>query len=201
MSSSTPDELTIARGFPDALRAEVARLYDAAFGAKLALAIPDSASRVRVLAEGFDPSHGFVALRGTHVLGIAGFATRRGALTSGIDLALLRTRLGTPAAIRALAVLALFHRGRQEGELLMDGLAVSPMARGGGIGTRLLERLTQFAATEGFRTIRLDVIDTNERARRLYERLGFVPTRTSQFAYLRWLVGFSAATTLEYRVH
>jgi ribosomal protein S18 acetylase RimI-like enzyme len=82
----------------------------------------------------------------------------------------------------------------------MDGIAVSPAARGRGIGSRLLEQLKQFAAHEGYRSIRLDVIDTNPRARQLYERQGFVPTRTASFRHLRWLLAFSSATTLEYRV-
>ena len=77
---------------------------------------------------------------------------------------------------------------------------MSPGARGGGVGTKLLEELKLFAAREGFRTIRLDVINTNDGARRLYERLGFIPTKTSHFRYLRWLLGFSAATTLEYGI-
>jgi ribosomal protein S18 acetylase RimI-like enzyme len=193
------DGLTITRGFPDALRSDVAVLYDAAFGAKIAIAIPDAAIRLRVLAEAFDPTHCFVACCGARLLGVAGFKTQQGALTSGIELHLLRARLGIFGAIRAIAVLALLQRGLSPGELMMDGISVAPSARGGGIGTKLLERLRQFAADEGYRTIRLDVIDTNSDARRLYERLGFMATRTSHFRYLRWLLGFSAATTLEYR--
>jgi ribosomal protein S18 acetylase RimI-like enzyme len=194
------DVLDIDRGFPHALRSQVAALYDAAFGPKLAAAIPDADRRVKLLEEAFDPSHSFVAIAGREVLGVAGFKTRRGSLTSGIGPELLHARLGALGAIRAIVILALFQRGLRPGELLMDGIAVSPRARGGGIGTKLLEALKQCAAEEGYRTIRLDVIDTNDGARRLYERLGFVPTKTSHFRYLRWLLGFSAATTLEYRV-
>jgi ribosomal protein S18 acetylase RimI-like enzyme len=192
------DELTITRGFPDALRSEVAVLYDAAFGAKFGIAMPDTAIRLRVLAEAFDPSHCFVALRGGQVLGVAGFQTAQGTLISGIPLKLLIARLGLLGALRALIVLPLFQRGLSPGELLMDGLSVSPLARGGGIGTKLLAQLKGFAAAEGYRAIRLDVINTNEGARRLYERLGFVATTTTHFGYLRWLLGFSAATTLKY---
>lgn len=194
------DELTITRGFPEALRSNVAVLYDAAFAAKIGIAIPDAATRLKVLAEAFDPSHCFVACRGAQLLGVAGFKTRQGALTSGIELKHLYARLGLLGAIRAIAILALFQRGLSPGDLLMDGISVAPTARGGGIGTKLLERLRMFAAEEGYHTIRLDVIDTNDGARRLYERVGFVATRTSHFRYLRWLLGFSAAKTLEFRL-
>jgi ribosomal protein S18 acetylase RimI-like enzyme len=197
---TVPGDLKITRGFPDALRSQVAALYDAAFGAKLATAIPDPVARLKALEEGFDPTHSFVATSGGQVLGVAGFKTATGALTSGITPERLRAALGMLRAIRAILVLALFQRRLSPDQLLMDGISVSPAARGRGIGTKLLEHLKQFAAQEGYRTIRLDVIDTNSAARRLYERLGFVATRTARFGYLRWLLGFSATTTLEYRV-
>ncbi|MFN8860172.1 MAG: GNAT family N-acetyltransferase [Gemmatimonadaceae bacterium] len=77
---------------------------------------------------------------------------------------------------------------------------LAPAARGGGIGTALLEQLRIFAAAEGARTIRLEVKDRNDGARRLSERMRFVATRTSHFRHVRWLLGFSAATTQEYRL-
>jgi ribosomal protein S18 acetylase RimI-like enzyme len=200
VGSTISKDIVIMRGFPEGLRAEVARIYDAAFGPKLAIAIPDVVRRLRVLEAAFDPSHCFVAVSSGRVLGIAGFRTRDGGLTSGIGVKLLRAHLGSGGGVRAILILALFARGLRRGELLMDGIAISPEARGGGVGTRLLVELMAFGAREGYLTIRLDVIDTNEGARRLYERLGFVPRRTSNFGYLRWLLGFSAATTLEYRV-
>ena len=194
------NDLTITRGFPAELRSDVAVLYDAAFGPKLAIAIPDSARRLKILEAAFDPAYSFVALSGQKVLGVAGFKTPSGAFTSGIRPQLLRERLGLLGALRATLILALFERELSPRELLMDGISVSPGARGGGVGTKLLEELKLFAAREGFRTIRLDVINTNDGARRLYERLGFIPTKTSHFRYLRWLLGFSAATTLEYGI-
>lgn len=193
-------DLTITRGFPAGLRSQVASLYDSAFGPKLAIAIPDSARRLDILEAAFDPACSLAALSGQRVLGVAGFRTPDRAFTSGIRPKLLHERLGLAGAIRATVILALFERKLSPGELLMDGIAVSPDARGRGVGTRLLEELKLFAAQEGFLTIRLDVIDTNEGARRLYERLGFIATKTSHFRWLRWLLGFSAATTLEYRL-
>ena len=124
-----------------------------------------------------------------------------GALTGGMTFGLLRAQLGLPGAIRAICVLALFERALTNGQLLMDGISVSPKARGSGIGSSLLRQLKEHARLEGYRTLRLDVIDTNPAARRLYERVGFVATGTAQFPYLRWLLGFGAATTMEYDVH
>lgn len=192
--------VSITLGFPTKLRRDAAELYDAAFGAKLAVAIPDPAARLHILEQALDPTHAFVAIANNKLIGIAGFKTKNGALTSGITPARLFNHLGFFGAARALCVLALLQRKRDALELLMDGISVSAAARGGGIGTKLLNELKDYALSENYHSIRLDVIDTNPAAKRLYERLGFIATKTTRFTYLNWLLGFSAATTLEFRV-
>ena len=192
------DGITVQQGFPDELRSSAAELYDAAFGAKLAIAMPNPISRTAVLKAGFNPEYSFVAIRDGEMVGIAGFKTGRGALTGGISFRVLKDELGFWAAIRAILALALFHRNDVAGQLLMDGIGVSPKMRGSGIGTKLLHSLIEYSRTEGHRSIRLDVIETNPAARRLYERVGFVPVKTEHFAYLKWLLGFGAATQMKY---
>ena len=195
------DEITIQRGFPDELRHPAVELYDAAFGPKLSIAIPNTVARISVLREGLDPTYSFVAVSDGQLMGIAGFKTARGSLTGGISFRSLKDALGLLGAVRAVLVLALFHRKLTTGQLLMDGIAVSPKMRGRGIGTKLLGRLEQYARNEGYESLRLDVIDTNPAARRLYERVGFKPVRTERFAYLKWLLGFEAATQMEYNLN
>ena len=73
---------------------------------------------------------------------------------------------------------------------------VHPAMRGKGIGTRLLEAVFDFARAKGFGSVRLQVVDTNPDARRLYERMGFVATATHRHPYLRRMMGFSAVTTM-----
>jgi ribosomal protein S18 acetylase RimI-like enzyme len=82
----------------------------------------------------------------------------------------------------------------------MDGIAVDAAARGQGLGTALLTALKTRAAALGKATIRLDVIDTNPRARALYEREGFVAGQTEHLGPLRALFGFSAATTMRFDI-
>ena len=50
---------------------------------------------------------------------------------------------------------------------------VDPALRGSGAGEALVASLLAWAETEGARQIRLAVIQTTDRARRFYERLGF----------------------------
>ena len=121
-------------------------------------------------------------------------------MTGGITVRKLIQHLGPAAGLWAAMVFSLYDRKAQESELLMDGIVVDQEMRGKGIGTKLLEKLKHYARENGFSSIRLDVIDTNPAARRLYERQGFVTKRTERFGYLRWLLGFGAATTMAYRV-
>ena len=60
-----------------------------------------------------------------------------------------------------------------EDGLKLEMLAVSPEARGKGVGTKMLDHLSQLALHEGFKRITLEVIDSNEKAKDLYEREGY----------------------------
>ncbi|MDB3935703.1 GNAT family N-acetyltransferase [Granulosicoccus sp.] len=95
-------------------------------------------------------------------------------------------------------MLALYERKAKDGELLMDGIVVDPEYRGNGVGTRLFSSLMDFAKSEQYSTIRLDVIDTNPGARRLYERRGFIEQKTVQFEFLRGMLGFGSSSTMIY---
>lgn len=187
-------------GVPEYLREEAARLYDDAFAGKFSVAIREQKKRRRVLADAFMLEYAVSATFRETLVGLAGFHTAQGALTHGMTAGLLVDHLGIAAGLRAAIVFSLYARRPQASELLMDGIAVSPGMRGRGVGTRLLDELKQFAGDNGYTRIRLDVVDTNPAARRLYERRGFVPIRTERFGWLRGLLGFGASTTMVYSI-
>lgn len=57
----------------------------------------------------------------------------------------------------------------------IEVLAVAPEARGTGVARQLMEAAETWAVGRGYRRIRLAVWSQNERARGLYEHLGFLP--------------------------
>jgi ribosomal protein S18 acetylase RimI-like enzyme len=150
---------------------------------------------VAFLAAHLNADRAVCALLDGQLVGLAGYQLGGRSLTGGSASAVLRT-YGHLRGLHRLALLALFERHPAPGQLVMDGIAVDPGTRGRGIGTLLLEEVAAVAAEQDCREIRLDVIDTNPRARALYERRGFTAVRTEHTPYLRGLLGFGAATTM-----
>ncbi len=112
----------------------------------------------------------------------------------------LRELLGFFGGVRAVVGLAMGQHRPEHGELYVDGIAVTASEQGQGIGTELLAEVRAIAQESGFRWVRLDVVDTNPGAQRLYERLGYKVTRVQTFRYMRRFVGFGGMTSMELEV-
>ena len=186
----------IVRGFAGAPIDEAARLYWEAFGGKLGSVLGPDEKALAFLRATIREDHCFSAVDddGT-LLGIAGFKSPRGSFAGGSasDLRGVYGRLG--AMWRTAALWTLSHEVDNH-RFLIDGIAVTRAARGRGIGTGLVNALCNEGLARGYGSIRLEVIDSNWRARALYERLGFMATRTEKLGPLRHVFGFSAATTM-----
>lgn len=185
------------QGFQENQRADAARLFWQAFGGKLGRLLGPEAKALDFLTPVLDPSHCLsVSSPDGTLLGIAGFKTAQGALVGG-SAADLRRVYGIPGLIWRAPLLSLVERAVEPDMLLMDGIAVSPAARGLGIGTTLLDAIVAEARRRSLTAVRLDVIDTNPRARALYEWRGFTAKGTEDIFPFRWLFGFSTSTRME----
>ncbi len=184
-------------GLPERFRADAAELYDQAFGEKFAVAVRSAARRRLLLEHSLMPDYAIVALADDRIIGIAGLHTSEGSLTGGIGYAGLLSRLGFVEGNRAALLFSLYARNPARGELLMDGIAVHRDARGQGVGGRLLDAVAEYGLAHGFKRVRLDVIDTNPNAQKLYARKGFKAIKTDHVPYVRWLLKFGASTTME----
>ena len=191
---------TITEGFEPNQRELVADLYWQAFKTKLNPVMKPEKKALEFLSRVANPTHSIsaVSLDGT-LLGIAGFKTKNGAFIAG-ELADLQATYGWLGGFWRGMLLGLLERPLQARTLLMDGIMVSETARGLGIGTALLGAVKAKAIQLECKEVRLDVIDTNPRARALYERQGFVAQTSSSMGPLRHVFGFSKATTMTYTV-
>ncbi len=132
-----------------------------------------SYQHVTVAAEGGDPR---------------GFCAGWPAGTRSADGALVRAagwRVVRLAAVAVLGwpVLAAMER-HAPGEWYLQALAVTPPARGAGVGRRLIADAVARAAKAGCASLTLDVDAANAGARALYERLGLRVVSTSRPALL-----------------
>lgn len=187
--------ITIVHGLPSEYCSAAAELYYAAFRQKLHPIIRSETAAVALLAQALNPDFGITALYGDVFAGVAGVQYGGGHFVD-ITPALMKQHFGLLRGWLKILPLSLMARPQQEGQLLMDGIVVAPEMRGRGVGTALLQAVMDFARERGFRDVRLDVVDTNPRARQLYERRGFVATETHRYPYLRKIMGFGAVTTM-----
>ena len=188
-------EITLQSGLPEEHRPAAARLYWEAFGGKLGRVMGPEPRALAYLDRVMRSDHVITAMAGDQLVGLAGFKTPSGAFASGNwrDMRMVYGRMG---ALWRLALLGALQSEVDNDRFLIDGIAVTRDARGGGIGTALLGALCDEGCARGYASIRLEVIDSNWRAKALYEREGFTALHTEKLGLLRHLFGFESATTM-----
>lgn len=189
-------EVTIFSGLHAHLRAPAARLYWEAFGGKLGPVLGPDARALAFFERVIRADLCLSAVDGAGTLvGIAGFKTPSGSFAGGswADLRAVYGAFG--GRWRGLLLWALSNEVDND-RFLVDGICVARAHRNKGIGGRLLVALYREAAQRGYPSVRLDVINDNWRARALYDRHGFLPTRTVKLGFVRYFFGFAATTTM-----
>ena len=196
----TPQPYTLQLGLPRNLRRQAAQLYWQAFGSKLGLVMGPEPRALAYLAAVIRADHAIIAMSDTgQLLGLAGFKTPHGSFASG-GPDTLRASYGTFGGLWRGRLLTWLSSEIDDTNFLLDGLCVAPDLRGHGLGTALLSAICAEARLRGYPAVRLDVVDTNWRARALYRRLGFVETQRQDIGLLRLFFGFTKAITMVRKV-
>jgi ribosomal protein S18 acetylase RimI-like enzyme len=188
--------VTVFRGLHPELRPEAARLYWEAFGGKLGRVLGPDHRALEFFQRVIRGDLCFTAVTDAgQLVGVAGYKTTSGSFAGGswADLVAVYGRWGGRWRGGLLWALS---RDVDNDRFLIDGICVAKSQRGKGVGSLLLAALYREAAERGYHSIRLDVIQDNWRARALYERQGFLPTRTEELGALRYLFGFASSTTM-----
>ena len=188
--------MKITVGIPQKDREEAAALYWDAFGEKLGFTLGPKYQALMFVRDVLRPDHGICAHDDDgKLLGIAGFKTVHGSLVGG-DFKDMRKTYGWISAAIRMSLLSLLEKDFENERFLMDGLFVAPEMRGKGVGTALLDAVIDEARRRGYVQVRLDVVDTNPRAKALYRHVGFRELRTVKIGPLKYIFGFSASTTM-----
>lgn len=184
---------TLRFGLTEADRPDAARLYWSAFGGKLGKVMGPDDRALAYLARVMRADQVFVVTEeGGRLIGLAGFKTRAASFAGGTfaDMVAVYGRAG---ALWRAALLRALGGDVDNDRFLLDGICVARDWRGQGIGRALLQAICDEARARGYDSVRLDVIDTNWRARALYEREGFRLERTARVGLMRHVFGFEAA--------
>jgi ribosomal protein S18 acetylase RimI-like enzyme len=187
--------IQIRHGFEETQRAQTAEIYYSAFNRKLTAVFGASETGISLVQIGLNPACCFTAVDAeNHIIGVAGFH-HRGQHFFNVRWRTLTDQFGLISGTKRYFQGALLTRNAAKDLLQMDGIAVHESARGMGVGSRLIEALTNFAAVQGYKGVRLDVVDTNPDAQRLYIRQGFQSLHTKHYPFLKNM-GFTAVTTM-----
>ena len=152
-------------------RDEVARLFVEAWAEDLQPFCKDLGRWARALAPAFSPSAIHVVVEDGVVLGIAACShgTNR---ALRLDARAMRQHLGLlRGTFLSLVMAPIFHKKLEypETTAYIEAVATAKAAQGRGVATALLTHLHGLPFSEFV----LDVVDTNHRARRIYERFGY----------------------------
>ena len=177
---------------PEEFRREVAEIVYVAFQQKLAPLIGSPEQGIAILEKALDPALAIVAVCQGQPVGVAGLQYGGRNFVRPQRSEFVR-QFGSLSGTVRFVMFKLFALAYDQKDMYIDILAVSPAMRGKGIGTLLLDAVFQTARDKGFRSVSLEVVDTNPQARRLYERVGFVAQHTYHYPYLRGIAGFSAS--------
>lgn len=188
--------VTIFSGLHPHLRPDAARIYWEAFGGKLGRILGPDPQALAFLERVIRADLCIAALddQGA-LLGLAGFKTPAGSFAGG-SRADLTAIYGPFGGLWRGWILGALSGEVDNDRFLVDGISVTRAERGRGVGSLLLAALCDEAREQGYSAIRLDVIDTNWRARALYERHGFTVAGTERLGLLRYLFGFTASFTM-----
>ncbi len=157
---------------PYEFRASAIRLYFTALKEKLEPILGSDGRAIEALENNITIGKCLVAIFDEKLVGIMGIQTNK----SGFLNPRFKTMVniyGILGGIIRMGGLMILHHTTSTDELYIDGVAVAHEMRGKGIGSRLFDLLERSASKKRIRTISLEVIDTNPRAKALYEHLGF----------------------------
>ena len=188
-------QVRIYSGITEKYRKQAAEIYYDAFQKKLA---PLKGSRERIVAlmeQIFDPQQAIIAVQQEQCVGLAGLHYEGHLFTKTSASAFVK-ELGWFYGLAGYLMFHVFEPAVAKDELRIECLAVAPDRRGQGIGTLLLAVVDELARTKGFGAVRLEVVNTNPLAQRLYERQGFRVTRTQHYPYLQRFVGYSSVNIM-----
>ena len=180
---------------PDEFRTSAIQLYLNALKDIFEPILGNNHRAQEALKSNLDTHKCLVAICDQKLVGILCIGAREGGFLNP-NLKTMAKVYGPIGGALRLGGLAMLHHPITPGELYVEGVAVSENMRGQGIGSQLFDRLENIAVKKRIRTISLEVVDTNSKAKALYKRLGFAITKQRKIWPLNLFIKFQFKSTV-----
>jgi ribosomal protein S18 acetylase RimI-like enzyme len=179
-------------GLPKRFRKQATEVFWDGFSDKLTHALGPEVDAKEFLSQTFAPSAVTLAVEQRQVLGVLAVSDREHPLLSD-TWAAARDVYGHTQGMWRLLLMVPMTVSPHKNTLYIEYVAVARAARGKGIGSLLMEHAEDIARARGLSGLELDVVDTNPRARGLYERMGYRLEKTSKMGPLSSVYNFDAS--------
>lgn len=190
------NNIEIRFGVPENQRVKVAEILYDTFEHEFKTFFGDRNKFVAFASDGLRDDRTVVAIKDGIVVGVAGLEWEG---TNFLDANFHQTvKVFGLRTLRILLFESLFRFTKAaKNELLVDGLAVSAGEQKKGIGRRLLNAAIDYARSNRFCRVKIEVKETNKDAQRLYERVGFKQFNSKKILYpFNRILGFESVTEM-----
>ena len=200
LETDRDNNITIKIGLPENYYSEAATIYTEAFYEKSKRLFGSQEKMKCWFKKSFNPELAIVALANDHLVGVAGIACNDRRFLK-LSLPVCIEEFGfLPGLLKYLlseigSEIVGLHR-YDRGQLLLVTVAVASNMRGMGVGTLLIEKVCEYAKQNSLNSVRLQVVDNNPKARKLYDRLGFEQTKIDRNPLLKKIIGVGAISTM-----
>lgn len=196
------EEIKITTKIERKHKVEIARLYFQAFTKKfhyLWLFTKKEEEAAFVLEKSINYQKGLYAIKDDEVMGFVGLETGNEfyAPLKYSSFVEVFGKIGASWRYIAYGIYRLFHGEKRKEAIHIDPIVVSGQSRGMGIGTKLLEAVFEFAKKKKVDKVILEVVDTNPKAKKLYEKMGFCVVKEEKIPFFLQKAGFQKVLHME----
>jgi ribosomal protein S18 acetylase RimI-like enzyme len=195
----TRTEIKIIEGLPEHLYHQTAEIIYEAFGRKINCIIRPKDKAILILERSINPELGFFAISKGKVIGFLGIHYLNNEFLK-MNFSNINKEFNFLKSFFIWFLFRIDSPNLKKEEIRINYLAVEKSIRGSGIGTKLTKKFLDYAKKQGFKTARLEVVNTNPRAKKLYEKIGFSVKKIKKYYFLTRRAGFSEEAIMEIKL-
>lgn len=186
------NRIEIVQLLPNTLRNQAAKLLYESFYIKMRALIKEKDKALRLIRAATNYESGFYVILDNKLVGIAGIQNKGNKYFNVKFSDLLKEFSFFTTLPKFIRFKLEFISFPKDNELEIVALSVQEDMRGKDIGTSIINEIIKYAKEKEFNRLSLTVVDTNQDAKRLYERIGFSITKIVKYGFITRSAGFEA---------